>query len=170
MARRPAISLSVQAAVFFRDRWLCHLCGRPVVFGPALKRIARHVESRLPGVRPAYYDPQWRRDLAPLLDELGASVDHVQAFSKGGSHDLANFATACARCNARKSARNKDDFLAFTSPWKVKGKHGEPTRWDGLTGLFLVLARSADDLTTTERSWVKALSPFHSAAHKASTT
>jgi hypothetical protein len=36
----------------------------------------------------ARWNPQWRRDASPLLDELAASVDHVRADSKGGAHDL----------------------------------------------------------------------------------
>lgn len=155
--RRTPISLDTQSAVYFRDGWLCSLCRRPTIFGLALKRAARQVEVVLPGAHPAYFDPQWRRDLSPLLDELGACIDHVHAYSKGGAHDPSNFATACARCNARKSARKKEDYLALAAPWQVKGRHGEPRRWDGLTGLFVTLARSAKDLTATERAWLRVL-------------
>lgn len=157
--RRPPIPLEVLAAVYFRDGWLCSLCRRPTVFGLALKRAARHVEVLPPRVQPAYFDPQWRQDLSPLLDELGACIDHVHAYSKGGAHDPSNFATACARCNARKSARKKEDYLALAAPWRVRGKHGEPKRWDGLAGLFVALARSATDLSATERAWLKVLEP-----------
>jgi 5-methylcytosine-specific restriction endonuclease McrA len=46
----------------------------------------------------------------PLLDHLGAVVDHVEAFSRGGTHDETNFVTACNKCNARK---NNTDAAAF---------------------------------------------------------
>src|ERR1700680_4038891 len=35
----------------------------------------------------------WRRDKAPLLDHLGAVSDHVEAHSRGGAADEANFVT-----------------------------------------------------------------------------
>jgi len=54
----------------------------------------------------------FRRDASPLLDELGAVVDHVKAHVEGGGIEEDNLATACARCNMRKSAQNKDTFTA----------------------------------------------------------
>jgi hypothetical protein len=39
----------------------------------------------------------------------------------------------------------------------VKGRFGEPEHWDGLTSLFLVLARSDFPLTVGEKAWQKAL-------------
>jgi len=155
---RTSIPIPTQVQVLFRDGWLCSLCRRPVVFPLALKQLDTFVGRELPEVARAYWNPQWRRDAAPLLDELAACIDHVEAFAKGGAHDVSNFATACARCNARKSARARDAYLAISKPWAVKGKHGEPTAWDGLASVFVALARhSGAGLTTTERSWLKAL-------------
>lgn len=106
----------------------------------------------------AYWDPHWRRDASPLLDELAASIDHVEAFARGGKHDLSNFAAVCARCNARKSAKLKDAYLKENPPWKVKGLHGEPIHWDGLSTLYVALAREKrDQLTATEKRWLNAL-------------
>jgi hypothetical protein len=40
----------------------------------------------------------------------------------------------------------------------VKGKYGEPLHWDGLSSLFIVLARRYPEaLTTSEREWLKEL-------------
>jgi hypothetical protein len=128
------------------------------VFPLAFKLLTETTAQALPGVTLAYWNPQWRRDAAPLLDELAACIDHVVAYSKSGQHDVANFATACARCNQRKSARDRDAFLADMQPWQVKGKHGEPTAWDGLAALFVSLTRQISrELTATEKAWLKAL-------------
>jgi 5-methylcytosine-specific restriction endonuclease McrA len=157
-ARRPPIAIATQVAVLFRDNWLCHLCRRPIVLHLALKHLdvfAREHGITLPL---AYWDPNWRRDKSPLLDELAASIDHVEAYSRGGAHGLANFAAVCARCNARKSAKAKQAYLLENPPWKVKGLHGEPVHWDGLSGVYVVLAQAKRDrLTLAEREWLRAL-------------
>ena len=160
-AKRPPIPLSIQAAVLFRDRWLCYLCKRPVIFHFALKRLGVLAKNAYPDVVTAYWHPNWRRDAAPILDELAASIDHVTAYAKAGTHDSSNFATICARCNARKSAKDVAVFRSELKAWKVKGTHGEPGAWDGFATLFVVLAsRDTAGLTATERAWLKALKPF----------
>ena|SRR5437867_8567499 len=82
---RPPISKALQVQVFQRDRWLCRWCLRPVVFPPTLKYLERLLRQRGCSEPLAYFHLNWRRDAAPLLDELGASVDHVEAHAKGGS-------------------------------------------------------------------------------------
>ena len=155
---RSPISYPTQAHVFFRDGWLCHVCRRPTIFPLSMKFAARMVEAALPGVSLAWWNPQWRRDAAPLLDELAASIDHVEAHSKGGSNDPANLATICARCNARKSAKGQAAFVTELNPWRVKGRHGEPRDWDGLSSLYVALAgQSPANLTAIERKWLDAL-------------
>jgi hypothetical protein len=43
----------------------------------------------------------------------------------------------------------------------VKGKHGEPTDWDGLASVFVLFARrSSRDLTVAERGWLSALESY----------
>jgi len=148
----------MQVEVYFRHGWLCYLCKRPLVFPFALRQLADLVAREAPSRTIAYYNLNWRRDSAPLLDELGASVDHVEAFAKGGDHHVDNFAAVCARCNARKSDRTREEFIAAAKPWKVKGSHGEPTAWDGLTSVFVALAsQSTRPLTTTEKAWLREL-------------
>jgi len=161
---RPSVPRSVQVDVYYRERWLCHLCRRPVVFPLTFKLLSELVESELPDVPVALFNQNWRRDKAPLLDELGACVDHVEAYATGGAHNVSNFATACGRCNARKSARTKDEYLEAASPWKVKGQHGEPEDWDGMASLFVVLARrSKRPLTVAERDWLRAFEDHYEA-------
>jgi len=106
----------------------------------------------------AYHDKNWRRDRAPLLDHLGAVIDHVEAFARGGAHDESNFVTACNKCNTRKSADAVEDFTKRSPATPVKGKYGEPLHWDGLSTVFVVMAQQKlADLTSSEREWLKAL-------------
>jgi len=116
----------------------------------------------LPDIPIAIYDGLWRRDKAPLLDELAACIDHIQPITDGGAHDRSNFTTCCNRCNARKSARPAIDFLEESQPWKVKGKYGEPEDWDGLASLFVVLARKTQrPLIRTEKDWLRAIEEYY---------
>jgi hypothetical protein len=112
--------------------------------------------------RLAYHDPRWRRDRAPLLDHLGAVVDHREAFARGGAHDVSNFVTACNKCNARKNTAPIDAFTSRSPLGPVKGKYGEPTAWDGMSTVFVVLAKNnAADLSDREREWLSALEGDH---------
>ena len=155
---REAISYDIQAEVFFRDRWLCSHCRRPTIFPLVLKLLGERTAAAYPDRELAYWNPQWRRDAAPLLDELAASVDHVVAYSAGGAHDLSNFATICARCNARKGTRSREEHLALDRPWQVRGKYGEPRHWDGFASLFIVLASELRrPLTSAEAGWLATL-------------
>jgi hypothetical protein len=156
--QRKSIPVPIQVEVLFRDRWLCHLCRRPLILHLALKQLADLAQETYPDVPFAYWQKNWRRDASPLLDELAASVDHIKAFAAGGAHDISNFAAVCARCNARKSAKIAEAFLSESRPWRVKGKHGEPTHWDGLSAVFVHLARQRQkDLSAMERQWLRAL-------------
>jgi len=155
---RPPISKQTEIEVFRRDRWLCHSCLRPVIFPPAMKFLEQFVKVKGVAAPLAYYHPNWRRDAAPLLDELGACVDHVEAHAKGGSSHIANLATICARCNGRKSTFSVQEHLQRYPQKKIKAKHGEPTAWDGLSSLFLVLVDENPKVATaTERQWAAAL-------------
>ncbi len=155
---RPPIPYAVQVEVYFRDGWLCSHCRRPTIFHLSLKLLAEAVRPEFPNLSPAYWDPQWRRDTSPLLDELAASVDHVSAYSKGGAHDLSNFATICVKCNVRKGTRSREEHLAVHKPRVVKGKYGEPSQWDGLASVFVFFARrSQRPLTASEKGWLRAI-------------
>ncbi len=106
----------------------------------------------------SYYQAHWTRDGAPLLDELGAVIDHIEAFSAGGAHSMENFATACNKCNGQKSAMPIAEWNKRFQRKPVKGKNGEPQHWDGLSTLFFLFAeRDRNGLTAWERDWLKAL-------------
>jgi 5-methylcytosine-specific restriction endonuclease McrA len=160
--RRKVSGKDLQVRVFRRDGWLCRWCGRPVVFAPAMRQLERLVRNGEGINLPAYYDLRWRRDRAPLLDHLGAVIDHVEAFSKGGAHDEPNFVTSCNKCNVRKNNLAVSDFTHRSPLRRVKGKYGEPTAWDGLSTLFIPLGASDTGLSSSEKAWLLAFgSPSH---------
>jgi hypothetical protein len=165
---RPAIPISKQVQVFFEGGWICSLCYRPTIFPPAMRFAALLVQNQNYELPIAYHHPRWRRDAAPLLDHFGSVIDHVDAYSRGGAHELRNFAVACNKCNVVKSDSEKADHLKRHPPHKVKGKHGEPKYWDGLASLFVVLARqNPEHLTASERVWLRALEEYIQAAKPA---
>jgi 5-methylcytosine-specific restriction endonuclease McrA len=102
-ANRPKIPITTQVEVLFRAGWLCSLCHRPTVFPLAMKYLADFVRDKGYPAPIAYYDFRWRRDAAPMLDHLACVIDHVDAYSRGGAHELDNFAVACNKCNVRKN-------------------------------------------------------------------
>lgn len=159
--RRP-LPKALQIAIFRRDKWLCYWCRRPVIFSPAFKLLQVDLTaSGFPDV--AYYHPHGTRRDAPLLDELGAAIDHLRAFSTGGACSEENFRTACWKCNTRKGDAPLEAWEQREKRSPVKGKYGEPETWDGLTTLFIALAeRNPGLLTTTERDWLRALRAPHS--------
>jgi hypothetical protein len=108
----------------------------------------------------AYFHKNWSRAGAPLLDHMGAVIDHVEAFAKGGAHHEANFVVACNKCNARKNDTNAADYSRKNPSKRVRGKHGEPQHWDGLASLFLVLAARGAVLTPSESLWEQSLREY----------
>jgi hypothetical protein len=66
--------------------------------------------------------------------------------------------TSCNKCNARKNKSLAEDFEHDVPAHHVKGKYGEPTQWDGLSTLFVLLAAGRGDLTASEKGWLAALS------------
>jgi len=160
---RPPIPVDVAVRVYFRDGWLCSHCRRPTIFHLALRLLGERVARTLPGIPIAYWDER-RRDQSPLLDQLAASIDHVQAFSTGGDHAERNFATICVKCNVRKGTRTREEHAEIDFPQPVRGKYGEPTKWDGLASTFVMLAReSSRPLTSTERGWLRAMETWYDA-------
>src|SRR5262249_23462070 len=94
---RPPLSKNLQLRVFRDDRWVCRWCNRPVIFAPVMRLIEREVRKAGNHNPLSYYHAHWTRNGAPLLDELGAVIDHVEAHSTGGSSDKTNLATACGK-------------------------------------------------------------------------
>jgi hypothetical protein len=79
----------------------------------------------------AYHDAHWTRRNAPLLDHMGAVIDHVLAHSRGGPADLSNLVTSCNKCNLAKSNLSAKGFREREPFHAVKNTYGEPENWDG---------------------------------------
>lgn len=157
--KRKPPSKELQIRIFRRDGWLCRWCKKPVIFPPAMKYLELELKNAGSREQLSYYHAHWTRNNAPLLDELGACIDHVEAFSAGGSCTEDNFCTACCKCNVRKSAKSLDRWTQRPQPKPVKGKYGEPQHWDGFSHLFVLLAnRNKSDLTESDRARLKVLS------------
>ena len=108
---RRALRKDLQVGVFRRDHWLCHWCGRPVVFPPALRLLESFIRSGGHTGKLAYYHLNYRRDKAPLLDEQAAVVDHRQPRSQDGDDVLDKLVTACNRCNMKLTLGTLGSFL-----------------------------------------------------------
>jgi 5-methylcytosine-specific restriction endonuclease McrA len=157
--QRVPLSKTRQVAIFRRDGWLCCWCKKPVIFGPVMKYLDRELKVCGHTGQVAYYHAHWTRNSSPLLDELGAVIDHMEAFSTGGVCSEENLCTACAKCNGRKSSAPLDKWSKREKRSPIKGKYGEPQHWDGLSSIFVVLAqRCRTELTPAEREWLAALS------------
>jgi 5-methylcytosine-specific restriction endonuclease McrA len=156
---RPAMPKPLQVRVFVRDKWLCQTCRRPVIFAPAMRLLAGLIrQDGIGGMDTAYYHPNWSRTSAPLLDELGACVDHVLAHVRGGKVEFGNLATICSKCNVRKGALDAAEHLRRQPLRKIRAKYGEPENWDGLSGVFVALAAARKaTLTPTDRHWLRVL-------------
>jgi 5-methylcytosine-specific restriction endonuclease McrA len=158
MAARAPIPKPLQVQVYRRDRWICQWCSQPVVFHAAM-RLLENLTRKLGHEGPlAYYHLRWRRDQAPLLDWLGAVIDHKHAHAKGGGIEIGNLITACNKCNTRKSDSDATEHASKNPKREPKGKHGKPEHWDGFTSLFVVLAdRDPSALSDSEREWFRVL-------------
>lgn len=155
---RRSIPIPVQVEVLFRGGWLCSLCHRPTIFPHAMRLAGEFVRAQGFEYPIAYHHPRWRRDAAPLLDHLGCVIDHEVAHSRGGPHAPENFAVACNKCNVYKSAAEKAEYLMEHPLRAVRGRYGEPKNWDGLSSLFVVLARqNPASLRASEPAWLRAL-------------
>jgi len=86
-----------------------------------MKFLEREVRKSGRNERLSYYHAHWTRAGAPLLDELGAVIDHVEAHSAGGASTEGNLATACAKCNGRKSAASMAKWSERPQRKPIKG-------------------------------------------------
>jgi hypothetical protein len=106
----------------------------------------------------AYFHPNWSRAHAPLLDNLGAVIDHVEPHSRGGADTADNFVTACNKCNATKNAAESAAFATRHPRRPIRARYGEPKTWDGLSTVFVLLAKQMPtDVTASEAEWYRAL-------------
>jgi len=62
------------------------------------------------------------------------------------------------KCNIKKSGANPVEWADNHPPEKIKSKYGEPDRWDGLSSVFVLLAKQDwKHITRSEKEWLDAL-------------
>lgn len=155
--RRPP-SKAVQVAIFRRDGWMCRWCRKPVIFASVMKFVESELRQSGHAGDLAYYNAHWTRQCAPLLDELSAVIDHVEAFSAGGPDNIENLVTACNKCIGQKNSATSANWGERRPRKFVKGKYGEPVHWDGLSNLFVMLAhQNSTGLSVSEQQWLAAI-------------
>ena len=129
-----------------------------MTFTPAMKYLEKLIRQREDTGPLAYRRDHWTRKDAPLLEWLGAVIDHSEAHSRGGAADPSNLVTACNKCYLLKSAMLPEDFRKLRPLRPVKGKYGEPEDWDGLSSLFIMRASRLRKSQLGQNSkWIQAL-------------
>src|ERR1035437_11076434 len=153
---RPPIPKAIQLSIFRDNKWLCHWCDRPVIFAPAMRLLEREMRNTGRTEPLAYFNKNGTRAGAPLLDELWGVVDHIETHERGGTRNKGNLTTACNRCNMRKNSKSPAKWGGREIRRPVKSKYGPPEHWDGLSGVFVILAqRDPVGLTASDRTWLK---------------
>jgi hypothetical protein len=157
--RRKGIPRELQVRIFCRDKWLCRCCSRPVIFPASLKYLLRYARQQGYTGPLAWFSFAWRRDASPLLDELGAVVDHVKAFSADREHDPRTTSRQPAQgAMSERVSSSADEFRKKHPLRRIRGKYGEPLHWDGLSTLFVLFVRQdATGVTRAEMEWYEAL-------------
>lgn len=113
--------VAIIASVYARDGFICRYCGRWTIPNQPLRLISTAFPDDFT------WHPNWRMDVTPRAYwDISTSVDHIRAVSTGGDwQDLANLATACARCQYQKS-----NLPLEALGWELRPSMREPA-WDG---------------------------------------
>ena len=139
-------NVNTKAHVLVRDRFTCQYCGTAVILAQAIKVLDEYAPDL------QLWDLHGKRE--PLRTRW-ATVDHVTPELNGGMDTLDNLVACCVSCNSRKGGAS--------APAPAK-RHVHP-HWDGLSSVFLGLAKQYDDrLSTEDRKWQAALMREHIAS------
>jgi hypothetical protein len=88
-----------------------------VIFAPVMRLLEDEVRKAGRSEPLSYYHAHWTRDGAPLLDELGAVIDHVEAHSTGGATIESNLATSAEhQSSVLEAIKVIDHFAAVDIP------------------------------------------------------
>jgi RNA:NAD 2'-phosphotransferase (TPT1/KptA family) len=107
-ARRSGLSLVQKAA---------HHC-------PTFRFIAAELRHAGQSGNLTFHHTHWTRQDAPLLDELGAVIDHVKRLNTDGLETVENLVTACNKYHLRKNADVLEKWNTRKLSKFVRGKYG----------------------------------------------
>lgn len=144
-AKRANLTRPKQLQVFRRDSFTCRYCGRRTLLLAALQYLSSLYPDLLP------YHPNWKRTAThPLYPDVSASCDHVTPVALGGTSDLSNLVTACARCQYMKRDWTPEDLA-----WSLRPpQHSD---WDGLSHAFAFAFSRHPTSDANLRRWADAL-------------
>ncbi len=113
-----------QAAVFWRDSFICRYCGRRTVPHGLLSLVTHAFPKEFP-------EASRRADTHLAFWTIYTSCDHIVPGTRGGPwRDPENLATACWTCQSLKA-----DHLLEEMGWSIS-KPPRTTRWDGLVRIY----------------------------------
>jgi len=124
---RPPISNATRMTVFVRDGFLDRYTGHRLVLPATLRLLSHFLAPHFPynknwAAPPRCHEGYW---------ELQATIDHVDAWTRGGVHDESNFVTVCQDTN-----NIKGNIAVSDLGWTIC-EPGDLQNWDGLSGWYL---------------------------------
>jgi 5-methylcytosine-specific restriction endonuclease McrA len=142
---RSEPSETVIATIYRRDRFHCRYCGCRVI--PT--QVMRLVSEIFPDAFP--YHPNWKGGQThPAITSRSATLDHVVAWTLGGTNDPENLVCACWICN-----RVKGDLTLEQLDWDLRPISPDPG-WDGLTRYYRQLwALAGSPKTADHPFWLR---------------
>ena len=142
---RSEPSETVIATIYKRDRFHCRYCGCRVI--PT--QVMRLVSEIFPDAFP--YHPNWKGGQThPAITSRSATLDHLLAWTLGGTNDPENLVCACWICN-----RVKGDLTLDQLGWELRPISADPD-WDGLTRYYRQLWELAGSPKTADHPfWLR---------------
>lgn len=121
--------------IFVRDGFVDRYSGARVVFPPVLRAISVMLPEAFP------FHPNWKMEVThPAYWELTATIDHIEATSRGGADDESNWVTTSMARNSAKGNHSLEDLGWSLHP---AGKMGD---WDGLLHWYIAITESNPEL------------------------
>ena len=131
---------------FVNDGFIDRYTGKKLLNPGILKVISHYFPDEFP------YHPHWKMtETHSAYWELIPTIDHIYPIAKGGVDNVENWVTTSMKNNSIKSNYTIDEIH-----WKLYPK-GNMEDWDGLTAMFLQLARNDKELLKDSyiKSWYK---------------
>ena len=142
---RAEPSETMIASIYKRDRFHCRYCGFRVIPTQVMRLVSDFFPDKFP------YHPNWKGGQThPAIVSRSATLDHIVAWTAGGTNDATNLVCSCWICN-----RVKGDLSLEQLGWELRPIAAE-SDWDGLTKVYRPLWELAGRPTAADhRRWVR---------------